>query len=140
MEREAESHAEEDRKAKEAIELRNNADNLAYQVEKQLKDLGVNIDLSAPDARAQYRAAVEAAMQAASQEAASTAALRDSLRVCLSQRGLHQVRASVVPSRRRLFLCLQLVVVLLFAIFRCFSVESESHVRQPIQQPLCHGR
>ena len=44
MQREAESHAEEDRKAKEAIELRNNADNLAYQVEKQLNDLGDKLD------------------------------------------------------------------------------------------------
>ena len=44
MQREAESHAEEDRKAKEAIELRNNADNLAYQVEKQLKELGDKVD------------------------------------------------------------------------------------------------
>jgi molecular chaperone DnaK len=40
MQREAETHAEEDKKAKEAIEIRNNADNLAYQCEKQLKDLG----------------------------------------------------------------------------------------------------
>ena len=44
MQREAESHAEEDRKSKEAIELRNNADNLAYQVEKQLKELGDKLD------------------------------------------------------------------------------------------------
>jgi molecular chaperone DnaK len=44
MQREAESHAEEDRKAKEAIELRNNADNLAYQVEKQLKEMGDKLD------------------------------------------------------------------------------------------------
>jgi len=44
MQKEAESHAEEDRKAKESIELRNNADNLAYQCEKQLKDLGDKID------------------------------------------------------------------------------------------------
>jgi molecular chaperone DnaK len=44
MQREAESHAEEDRKAREAIELRNNADNLAYQVEKQLRDLGDKLD------------------------------------------------------------------------------------------------
>ena len=44
MQREAESHAEEDRKAKESIELRNNADNLAYQVEKQLKELGDKLD------------------------------------------------------------------------------------------------
>ena len=43
MQREAESHAEEDRKAKEAIEIRNNADKLAYQSEKQLKELGDKI-------------------------------------------------------------------------------------------------
>jgi molecular chaperone DnaK len=40
MQKEAELHAEEDKQAKEAIEIRNNADNLAYQSEKQLKDLG----------------------------------------------------------------------------------------------------
>ena len=43
MQREAELHAEEDKKAKEAIEIKNNADNLAYQAEKQLKDLGDKI-------------------------------------------------------------------------------------------------
>jgi molecular chaperone DnaK len=43
MTKEAESHAEEDRKAKETVEIRNNADNLAYQCEKQLKDLGDKI-------------------------------------------------------------------------------------------------
>src|SRR5207244_7270840 len=40
MQREAEAHDEEDKKAQEAIEIQNNADNLAYQCEKQLKDLG----------------------------------------------------------------------------------------------------
>ncbi len=44
MQKEAESHAEEDRKAKEGIELRNNADNLAYQCEKQLNELGDKVD------------------------------------------------------------------------------------------------
>jgi molecular chaperone DnaK len=44
MQKEAELHADEDRKAKEAIEIRNNADNLAYQCEKQLKELGDKID------------------------------------------------------------------------------------------------
>jgi molecular chaperone DnaK len=38
--KEAEAHAEEDRKAKEAIEMRNNADSLAYQCEKQLREAG----------------------------------------------------------------------------------------------------
>ena len=63
MQREAESHAEEDRKAKEAIELRNNADNLACQCEKQLKDLGDKLDeateKSAEDAVAKVREALE---------------------------------------------------------------------------------
>jgi molecular chaperone DnaK len=40
MQREAEAHAEEDKKAKESVEIRNNADNLAYQSEKQLKEMG----------------------------------------------------------------------------------------------------
>lgn len=37
--REAEKHAEEDKKKKEAIEIRNNGDSLVYQTEKTLKDL-----------------------------------------------------------------------------------------------------
>jgi molecular chaperone DnaK len=43
MRKEAESHADEDKKAKEAIEIKNNADTLAYQSEKQLKELGDKI-------------------------------------------------------------------------------------------------
>jgi molecular chaperone DnaK len=43
MQREAEAHAEEDKKAKESIEIKNNADMLAYQSEKQLKELGDKI-------------------------------------------------------------------------------------------------
>ncbi len=40
MVKEAEAHAEEDRKRKELVELKNQADGLAYQVERQLKELG----------------------------------------------------------------------------------------------------
>ncbi len=40
MQKEAEAHAAEDAKAKEGVEVRNTADSLAYQCEKQLKDLG----------------------------------------------------------------------------------------------------
>src|SRR5205814_337493 len=43
MRHEAEAHADEDKKAKEAIEIKNNADTLAYQSEKQLKELGDKI-------------------------------------------------------------------------------------------------
>lgn len=38
--KEAEAHAEEDKKNKENIEVRNNADSLVYNTEKTLKDLG----------------------------------------------------------------------------------------------------
>ena len=38
--KEAEAHAEEDRKNKESVEIRNNADSLIYNTEKTLKDLG----------------------------------------------------------------------------------------------------
>ncbi len=44
LQKEAEAHAEDDKKAKELIEVRNNADNLAYQCEKQLADAGDKID------------------------------------------------------------------------------------------------
>jgi molecular chaperone DnaK len=40
LRQDAEAHAEEDRKAREAVEIRNNADNLAYQSEKQLREIG----------------------------------------------------------------------------------------------------
>lgn len=40
MVKDAEAHAEEDRKKKEAVELRNQADTLVYTVDKTLKDLG----------------------------------------------------------------------------------------------------
>src|SRR6187455_2099180 len=43
MQRDAEAHADEDKAAKEAVEVRNNADNLAYQSEKQLKEMGEKI-------------------------------------------------------------------------------------------------
>ena len=39
MRKEAEQHAEEDRRLKELVEVRNNADNTAYSAEKLLKDL-----------------------------------------------------------------------------------------------------
>ncbi len=38
--KEAEMHAEEDKKRKEVIEARNNAESMVYQTEKSLKDLG----------------------------------------------------------------------------------------------------
>ena len=43
MRKEAEQHADEDRKRKELIESRNNADNAVYTAEKVLRDLGEKI-------------------------------------------------------------------------------------------------
>jgi molecular chaperone DnaK len=40
MRQDAEAHADEDRKRKEMIEVRNNADNTAYAAEKALKEFG----------------------------------------------------------------------------------------------------
>jgi molecular chaperone DnaK len=40
MVRDAESHSDEDKKKKELVELKNNADTLVYSVEKSLKDYG----------------------------------------------------------------------------------------------------
>ena len=44
MKRDAEEHSKEDKAKREEIELRNNADQLVYQTEKQLEDLGDKID------------------------------------------------------------------------------------------------
>ena len=40
MKRDAEAHADEDRKRKELVEARNTADNMAYQAQKALEELG----------------------------------------------------------------------------------------------------
>jgi molecular chaperone DnaK len=40
----AESHAEEDKRAKELVEARNNGENAVYQAEKQVKELADNLD------------------------------------------------------------------------------------------------
>ncbi len=44
MQRDAESHAEEDKKRKELVETKNQADSLVYATEKSLKDLGDKVD------------------------------------------------------------------------------------------------
>jgi molecular chaperone DnaK len=62
MVKEAEVHAEEDRKQKELAEARNQADTLAYQAEKTLKDLGDKVPADRRDA---VNAAVEELKKAA---------------------------------------------------------------------------
>ncbi len=48
--KEAEQYAEEDKKRKEAIEIRNNADQLVYQSEKTLTELGDKVEQADKDA------------------------------------------------------------------------------------------
>src|SRR3954447_10518777 len=59
----AESHADEDRAARELAEARNNAENAAYQAERQLKELGDQVDESSKSeieaAIAEVRASLE---------------------------------------------------------------------------------
>jgi molecular chaperone DnaK len=45
----AEAHAEEDRRARELAEARNNAENAAYQAERQVKDLAEQVDASSKE-------------------------------------------------------------------------------------------
>lgn len=53
--KEAEQHAAEDKKEKELIEARNNADSAAYQAEQSLKDIG---DKATADEKAKVEAAI----------------------------------------------------------------------------------
>ena len=56
MKQEAETYAEEDRRRREEIELRNQADSMAYQAEKTLRDLGDKIP---PDMHSEVEAKVK---------------------------------------------------------------------------------
>jgi molecular chaperone DnaK len=52
----AESHAEEDRRARELAEARNNGENAAYQAERQLAELGDQVDA---DSKARIEEAIK---------------------------------------------------------------------------------
>ncbi len=69
MRQEAESHADEDKQAKEKIELRNNLDNLVYQSEKQLTDLGEKVS---DDAKKPVQEAIETGKKALEGDDAET--------------------------------------------------------------------
>ena len=49
MVKDAESHADEDRRQRELVEARNNAENAAYQAERQLNELGDSVDESSKE-------------------------------------------------------------------------------------------
>jgi len=56
MVKDAESHAAEDQKKKEEVEVRNSADSLVYQTEKNMKEMGDKLDA---DTKAKLEAAIE---------------------------------------------------------------------------------
>ena len=56
MKRDAESHAEEDKKRKEFVEAKNNGDSLIYATEKSLKEVGDKVD---SETKANVEAAIE---------------------------------------------------------------------------------
>jgi molecular chaperone DnaK len=68
----AESHAEEDRKRREEIEVKNRGDQLAYETEKNLKDLGEKLDA---EAKARVESALETLKKAL--ERTDVAEIRD---------------------------------------------------------------
>jgi molecular chaperone DnaK len=49
MVKDAEAHADEDRRQRELVETRNNAENAAYQAERQLAEMGDSVDASAKE-------------------------------------------------------------------------------------------
>ncbi len=49
MMKDAESHAEEDRRGREVAEVKNNAENLVYSTEKSLRDMGDRVDQATRD-------------------------------------------------------------------------------------------
>ena len=73
LQREAEKHAEEDKNRKEAVEARNELDNLVYQSDKQLKD---NADKISEDNKASLESAIEDAKKTLANDSSETSALK----------------------------------------------------------------
>lgn len=69
MKHEAQAHSSEDKKKKEEIDLRNQADNLTFQTEKQLKDFGEKVS---GDLRSKIEAANNSLKEAIKSNNAST--------------------------------------------------------------------
>jgi molecular chaperone DnaK len=63
MMKDAEAHAEEDRKRKELVEAKNNADQLVYTVEKTIKDLGDKVDAGEVEKANAAKEAVKQALE-----------------------------------------------------------------------------
>src|SRR5947207_11507451 len=64
----AETHADEDKRARELAEARNNGENAAYQAERQLKELGEQVDAASKD---QIEAAIKEVRESLASEDAN---------------------------------------------------------------------
>ena len=73
LQKEAEKHAEEDKKRKEAVESRNELDNLVYQADKLLKENG---DKVSSDNKSNLEGAIESSKKTLEDESAETATLK----------------------------------------------------------------
>jgi molecular chaperone DnaK len=87
MVRDAETHAEEDRKRRESVEARNRLDSLVYQTEKNLEDWKESLDESA---RNSITAAVERGKAALKQDdsaeiTAATEAIQQAVQAAAQQ-------------------------------------------------------
>ena len=71
--KEAEQYAEEDKKRKEEIEVRNNADSIVYQTEKTIKDLGDKVSEADKKTLEEKVAAVKKALEGTDSEAIKSA-------------------------------------------------------------------
>jgi molecular chaperone DnaK len=65
MVKDAEAHAEDDRRQRELVEARNNGENAAYQAERQLGELGDNVDSSSKE---EIEAAIKAVRESLESE------------------------------------------------------------------------
>jgi molecular chaperone DnaK len=94
MVKDAESHAEEDRRQRELVEARNTGENAAYQAEKQLADLGDKVDDSS---KTEIEAAIKEVRDSlASEDAAEIQAKTEAL-----QGAFHKVSEQVYQAAQQ---------------------------------------
>ena len=87
MQREAETHAEEDQKRREAAEIRNRADTTAYEADKILRDQEDKLDSDLKADLEAKIAAVRSALEAEDGDAATLQSALDDLNATLMQVG-----------------------------------------------------
>jgi molecular chaperone DnaK len=99
MIKDAESHADEDRKARELAEARNVAENAAYQAEKQLAEMGDQVEASAKEEIEKAIADVKGVLE--SSDAQEIKAKTDALQAAfhkVSEQIYQQAAAQQAPS------------------------------------------